>query len=281
MQKEKYGFVYIWRDRKNNRFYIGCHWGTPDDGYICSSTWMRNAYRRRPQDFKRRILTKIFTSRRHLLIEEQKWLNLVKKEELGKRYYNFQKQVTDNPWWGNPNSKKTVGERISQTLSKPEVREKRRQSMIQTLAKKFPNPGHDEFNYKLGRKRVSFNSQKYKEIMSHKSAERWRDTLYKERVGASISKSLLGVPKIGKAAKGYSHSPEHVEKIAAGSRGLKRSKETRERCSNAQQGKVWWSDGVNEIRAKECPDSWHRGRCNSHKQKILESWNMRRYPNAA
>lgn len=42
---EKYGFVYIWRDKKHNRYYIGCHWGTTDDGYICSSPWMKQAYK--------------------------------------------------------------------------------------------------------------------------------------------------------------------------------------------------------------------------------------------
>ena len=38
---EKYGFVYIWYDRKHKRYYIGCRWGTENDGYICSSSWMK------------------------------------------------------------------------------------------------------------------------------------------------------------------------------------------------------------------------------------------------
>lgn len=106
MQKEKYGFVYIWRDRKHNRFYIGCHWGKEDDGYICSSTWMRNAYRRRPQDFKRRILKKITTNKSDLFFEELRWLKMIKKEELGKKYYNHIKflVITENkglPLWTN------------------------------------------------------------------------------------------------------------------------------------------------------------------------------------
>lgn len=86
---EKYGFVYIWRDKKHKRYYIGCHWGTEDDGYICSSRWMRKSYRRRPNDFKRRILSKICTNRLDLLEEEYKWICLIKEEELGKRYYNL------------------------------------------------------------------------------------------------------------------------------------------------------------------------------------------------
>ena len=38
-------------------FYIGCRWGYENDGYICSSNWMLKTYKRRPQTFKRRILT--------------------------------------------------------------------------------------------------------------------------------------------------------------------------------------------------------------------------------
>lgn len=30
-KKEKYGFVYIWFDKKHKRFYIGCRWGTEND----------------------------------------------------------------------------------------------------------------------------------------------------------------------------------------------------------------------------------------------------------
>ena len=85
-----YGIVYLWYDRKHKRYYIGCHWGTEDDGYICSSTWMKKSYKIRPQDFKRRIL--FFSnsiSYLNLLEEEAKWLSLIPEDELGKKYYNI------------------------------------------------------------------------------------------------------------------------------------------------------------------------------------------------
>ncbi len=89
-----FGFVYIWYDSKNKRFYIGSHKGSLDDGYISSSSWMKSSYRRRPHDFKRRILKlSYFDSRKDLLEEEQKWLNLIKDEELGKKYYNLKKNA--------------------------------------------------------------------------------------------------------------------------------------------------------------------------------------------
>lgn len=77
---EKYGFVYIWFDRKHKRYYIGCHWGTENDGYICSSSNMKSAYNRRPQDFKRRIISRVYTNRKDLLEEEYKWLSQIKKK---------------------------------------------------------------------------------------------------------------------------------------------------------------------------------------------------------
>ena len=85
------GFIYIWFDRKHPRFYIGSHFGAIDDGYICSSSWMKAALKRRPHDFRRKIIQ--FVDRDKLLEAEQKWLDLIKEEELGKRYYNLKKQA--------------------------------------------------------------------------------------------------------------------------------------------------------------------------------------------
>lgn len=86
---KKYGFVYIWYDRKHKRYYIGCHWGNENDKYICSSSWMRNAYKRRPHDFKRRILVSNIQNKTTMLEEEHKYLSMIKKEELGNKYYNL------------------------------------------------------------------------------------------------------------------------------------------------------------------------------------------------
>jgi hypothetical protein len=93
---EKYGFVYIWYDRKHKRFYIGSHWGTENDGYICSSTWMRNAYKRRPFDFKRRIIDRNIQDKKDLLQIEDKILRKIPFEKLGIRYYNLKNHAQGN-----------------------------------------------------------------------------------------------------------------------------------------------------------------------------------------
>jgi hypothetical protein len=121
----KYGFVYIWRDRKHNRYYIGSHWGDINDGYVCSSNWMHNTHKRRKEDFKRRIISYVFTNRKDLLAEEEYWLSMIKDQELATknstvekrktlRYYNFTKSTT-NPWHSTPEGVAGIGAKISKS----------------------------------------------------------------------------------------------------------------------------------------------------------------------
>lgn len=124
---ENYGFVYIWYDKKHKRFYIGCRWGNENDGYICSSKWMKDSYKRRPHDFKRKILSKIYTNKKELLEEEFKWLSFIKNDELGKKYYNLHNHHFGH--WSSDNKKlKTLSEKISiktkEAMQRPEIREK-------------------------------------------------------------------------------------------------------------------------------------------------------------
>ncbi len=49
-------FVYCWTDHLTNKIYIGSHKGSIDDGYICSSKFMLQEYKKRQSDFTRQIL---------------------------------------------------------------------------------------------------------------------------------------------------------------------------------------------------------------------------------
>jgi hypothetical protein len=111
---ETYGFVYLWFDVKHKRFYVGCRWGKEDDGYVCSSNWMKQGYKHRPQDFKRRILSRIYTNRQDLLAEEYMWLSMIKKDELGKKYYNLHNHHF-NHWSSDENTSLSVKQKVSQT----------------------------------------------------------------------------------------------------------------------------------------------------------------------
>jgi hypothetical protein len=83
-------FVYIWFDTKKRMFYIGSHKGTIDDKYVCSSKILMNAYRLRPETFKRRILK--FCNKNDVFKWEQHYLDMIKFNELyyqSRKYYNI------------------------------------------------------------------------------------------------------------------------------------------------------------------------------------------------
>jgi hypothetical protein len=82
------GFVYIWHDRKHGKFYIGSHWGDPEDGYVCSSRGMLAQWVSRPGHFRRRIIATA-TDPDELRIEEYRWLRMIgQKPHRHRRYYN-------------------------------------------------------------------------------------------------------------------------------------------------------------------------------------------------
>ena len=139
---EKYGFVYIWYDKKRKMFYIGSHWGFEDDGYICSSNWMRKAFRRRPQDFKRRILKTNIKTRENTFNEEHRWLSFINDKHLGKKYYNLN-NMKGKSWYTYDEHIKTMSEKISvstkQAMYRPEVRKK----YLKGLKNRVMNQGED------------------------------------------------------------------------------------------------------------------------------------------
>jgi hypothetical protein len=114
MKKQKYGFIYLWFDKARKRYYLGSHWGTEDDGYVCSSNWMKKALAKRPNDFKRRILER-FDSQDGLLWKEQRWLDMMDPNELGDKYYNLNNR-TDYLWHGDAQKRLSVGQKISKSL---------------------------------------------------------------------------------------------------------------------------------------------------------------------
>ena len=226
MVKEKYGFVYIWYDRKHKRYYIGCHWGKEDDSYICSSNWMRDAYKRRPEDFKRRVLKTNLPTINDMFLEEYNYLSKIKLEELGKKYYNLN-NVYKNHWSTNEQTKMTVGEKISASpnraanISKAltgikrseETKEKVRQANIgkklseKTKMKISANHNRDYFDIE------------FKEKMSIAAKNRSEETRLKI---SENNKKLQAEGKIG--MKGKKHSPETIEKMKESARRRKLNK---------------------------------------------------------
>jgi hypothetical protein len=210
---EKYGFVYIWFDRKHKRYYIGCHWGSVDDGYICSSSNMKSAYKRRPLDFVRKILKINIESKKTLLEEEYKWLAMIKNEELGEKYYNLHNHHF-NHWSSNEASKLSIGEKISaspnrsKNISKAltgrklseETKEKLRQV---NLGKTYSS----EINAKKGGHR-DYTDVEFRNKMTIAARNRSEET--RKKISEN-NKRLQAEGKIG--MRGKRHSPETIEKM--------------------------------------------------------------------
>lgn len=140
---EKYGFIYLWRDKKHNRYYIGSHWGTEDDGYICSSRQMRKAYKRRPSDFKRRTL-EIVEDRSVLYDVETKWLQLAEKNK--DKHYN--RNYNANHWTAYPENVKTIPQKISHSTKEAMQRDDIRQNYLEALKVRDTKSSHEDVRIK-------------------------------------------------------------------------------------------------------------------------------------
>jgi hypothetical protein len=79
---------------------------------------MRDAYNRRPEDFKRRIIKTNIYPRSEMYIVEQYYLNMIDKSEIKPvnakpKYYNLSLS-SKNPWHKYQEHIKSVGEKISE-----------------------------------------------------------------------------------------------------------------------------------------------------------------------
>lgn len=244
----KYGFVYIWFDRKHKRYYVGCHWGNIDDGYICSSAWLRRSFRRRPDDFRRRVISLVYTTRQDLLEEEYRWLQMMKPEELaGPRYYNISNKLF-NHWTTDDTKRQTTRQKLSKASKKlhqdPEykakynagreqLREKKQSpELIARRAKAIKTAKETQFPLDKRKVRSVKGSEEHSKKLSEASNKRWANPDAKAKqsiISREINKgkqrrlghinTLEHRQKISESLKGKKHSPERIQKIADAKRG--------------------------------------------------------------
>ena len=244
---EKYGFIYIWKDMKRKMFYIGSHWGTEDDGYICSSNRMRNAYKRRPETFKRKIISKVYTNRKDLLDKEEEWLQLIDETDLKVRYYNIHK--TTGHWVTNEYSTKSIRKKISirtkEAMARPEIRAKYEKSMAN--------------------RDMSFITDEWKQKKSNSMKKNWANKTEDELIEMKQNMS--------NAAKGKIISTEQRKKISNtlkgkmvgeknGFYGKTHSKESKRKMSESSKGYTAWNKG--------------KPHTEEHKRKLREAWIKRK-----
>jgi len=208
----KTGFIYIWYDRKRKMYYLGCHWGKENDGYICSSNRMRDAFRRRQQDFKRRIIQRNI-DRKDLLSEEHKWLSLIQDDELGKKYYNLSKKHFGH-WSNNEESNKSIRQKLSeaskgktpwnkgkphseetkQKMRKPKSEESKLNMSKAKLGRTSPFKGKnrnysDETRQKMGHLKGKTLSDSTKKKMSDNRKNKLHSDEWRKNISISIKKN--------------------------------------------------------------------------------------------
>jgi len=180
---EKYGFVYLWYDRKHKRFYIGCRWGREDDGYICSSVWMKQAYGSRPFDFKRRILKTKIPTRQQTYEEEQRWLSMIKSSEIkptnpNPKYYNLN-IINNEIWHKYEENIKTIGAKISAAKKgKPIGPCSPEKAASISAAKKAQQRRHStETKAKISaaKKGIAIHDDQWKQQTSERLKQQWSD----------------------------------------------------------------------------------------------------------
>lgn len=251
---EKCGFIYIWFDKKHKRYYVGCHWGLEDDGYICSSTWMKQGYKHRPQDFKRRILKRNIPKTK-LHEEEYKWLKLIKDDELGKRYYNLNNHHFGH-WSTDENTHLSVREKVSlktkEAMNTPEMREK-----MQPVWEANRNRVHSEDEKR--RRAKSNTGKKRSEETKRKISESQRGKIVgplSEETKRKLSQALSGErnPFYGKT-----HSKETMERISKKISATLKGRKPKN--LDMFKGSSWWNNGSINKRCKDCPgEGWTKGR---------------------
>ena len=177
-------FVYLWRDSKDKRFYLG-YSGSNRKNYICSSEYMIKEYNVRPQDFKRRIL-KYGCETAMGFLEER--LLKSRKDRFGKQYYNL---ISQFPYISHT-------EETKRKISEGNKGKKRSKETLLKMSKCFK-----------GKKRKPF-SEETKRKMSQ-----WQ-------IGKKHSEETKR--KIGEASKnrktflGKNHSEESIRKMREASK---------------------------------------------------------------
>lgn len=258
----KYGFVYLWYDRKFKRYYVGCHWGTVDDGYICSSSWMKTSYNRRPNDFKRRILKSNIKHRPDMYIEEQKYLDMITEDEIkpknpNPKYYNLS-LYSKAPWHQYDEKIKTIGQKISAAKKGKKVKRpenvgekisiaKRKKSAERKAKREYIESMCPELVFL--RKELIEGRKKLIKIARSKSSKRnWQNM--SDEAKEIRAKKLSEANKGCKGRKGQNLTEEHKKKISESRLGDK----------HWNKGKKWFNNGfINKI-AHECPEGFKSGR---------------------
>lgn len=226
------GFVYIWYDKKHRRYYIGAHWGDVDDGYVCSSPWMKRSYQNRPHDFKRRLLVSSIATREEMLDAEMRFLKMIKESEIKPhsnfpRYYNL--NIKNNTTWHKyEHTSRSVGQKISAAKKGKKIGPcSLEKAAAISAAKKSKNIKFTaEHREKLRQAKLgSIHTNEWKHQSSIRLKKQWSN-------GTRFSNGPL--------------SDEHKSKISSKLKGLKRADVSSYKKAHSKKYLIAFQDGIQQ-----------------------------------
>lgn len=231
-KKDYFGFVYIWYDKHRKKFCIGSHYGSIYDCYTSSTGHFKAAHNKRPQDFKRRILNYLTTDNKKLLLElEHNWLQMIKPEELGEKYYNLKRNASGGN--GHANKGKIRADGAWNKGATGEMLALRRQGLFSLFCdkKKFL-----KFSKARKGRRIAEETKKKMSESRKRYFERLRQTPeYQVKLLKKLEKQKIKKPKIKKPRKKSSQFPWN--------KGIPMTEERKRHLSEIKKGTPAWNRG--------------------------------------
>ena len=141
---------------------------------------MRKSYKRRPQDFKRRII-KTNLGREEMYLVEQKYLDMQKPEEKKIRYYNLHTK-NGNLWHKYPESVKTIGQKISYSKKGKSIGPCSPETAAKISAKNKGRVFTEEHKEKLRQAKLGKkHTEEWKQANSERMLQQWSDGARKRK----------------------------------------------------------------------------------------------------
>ena len=301
--KSYFGFVYRWRNKKNERMYLGSHKGKIDDGYCGSGVFFNKAVKAHTIDsFEREILSFAFYQK-----ELEKLENFyLKKFRVDKdhRYYNIKDSAVGCKQPDHiirQTAEKLKGRKIAPHVN--EILQKFRKlpksekwkSLMSKKMRGRKRSEEDKKKQSLTRKKL-FKKGKLKMNESHlkkmkkglykyyeNMPEEHRKRLSIANTGKKLSEATKG--KISRAHKGKQRSIEAIEKSAAARRGVPLSKAHRENLSRARKGMKFSASHRKALSIAAKKRAWHtsmihKGKKLSKNTKVKISLSKKRHSDA-
>lgn len=203
---------------------------------------MKSAYKKRPEDFApRRIIARIYTSRKDLLIEERRWLQMIKPEEISPntdqpRYYNLTRTVAKKDWKLAPERRAIWLSRVTIAAKKrwenPEYRKKQQEKKQPPRTKETTEKITSTIMYNCRQRRI--------ELVKDIDPALYEKFNYNK---TDIMKETgLTMRQVNFWMEYHNIQPQRYQNKYA-------------------VGKKWWNNGVDHLRTESWPgDGWIPGR---------------------